>query len=68
MDWQSLPEWIRYGIMVLIGTTLGALITLFREALIGFLRRLAQKWADRRFERMSQEFSLGLAFHSGIRP
>jgi hypothetical protein len=68
MDWQSLPEWIRYGIMVLIRTTLGALITLFREALIGFLRRLAQKWADRRFERMSQEFSLGLAFHSGIRP
>jgi HEAT repeat protein len=59
MDWQSLPEWIRYGIMVLIGTTLGALITLFREALIGFLRRLGeylskllgQKWADRRFER-----------------
>jgi hypothetical protein len=59
MDWQGLPEWIRYGIMVLIGTTLGALITLFREALIGFLRRLGeylskllgQKWADRRFER-----------------
>jgi HEAT repeat protein len=59
MDWQNLPEWIRYGIMVLIGTTLGALIALFREALIGFLRRLGeylskllgQKWADRHFER-----------------
>jgi len=51
-----------------IGDLIAVLITLFRKALIGFLRRLAQKWADRRSERMSQEFSLGLAFHSGIRP
>jgi hypothetical protein len=43
MDWQSLPEWARYGIKVLIGTILSVLIILFRDALIGLLRRLGQK-------------------------
>jgi len=59
MDWQELPEWLCYAIVALFGATLGALITLFREALTGLLRRLAgyllgllgQEWADRRFER-----------------
>jgi hypothetical protein len=42
MDWQSLPQWARYGIGVIIATILSVLITLFREALIGFLRRLGE--------------------------
>ena len=59
MDWQKLPEWVRYAVVAIISATFSVLIALYREALAGLLRRLftqmegllGQSWADRRFER-----------------
>ena len=58
MDWQELPEWLSDAIKVLFSSLMGALIVLFKDALISFLRRLgetlagllSQSWADRHFE------------------